>query len=224
MKRSQINKLIESSMSFMEQMRFHLPPWAFWAPAEWQGKAEQAQEIIQNMLGWDITDFGGNDFNAKGLILFTIRNGNLQTDSKPYAEKVMIVQENQQTPYHFHWQKMEDIINRDGGNLVIEIYGSTAEERFSQNPVILSVDGFRRTVEPGGRVVLTPGQSICLEPGVYHRFYGEKGKGAILVGEVSAVNDDRNDNRFFEPQGRFPKIEEDEEPLFLLNTDYPRYF
>ena len=223
MKRSQINQLIDSSISFMEQMSFHLQPWAFWAPNQWQGKAEQAQEIIQNMLGWDITDFGRDDFNAKGLILSTMRNGNLQTDSKHYAEKLMIVQENQETPYHFHWQKMEDIINQGGGNLIIEIYGSTTDERFSQNPVILSVDGLRHRVEPGGRVVLTPGQSICLEPGVYHRFYGEKGKGTVLVGEVSAVNDDRNDNRFYEPQGRFPRIEEDEGPRYLLITDYPHY-
>jgi D-lyxose ketol-isomerase len=224
MKRSQINKIIEASISFMKQMRFQLPPWALWRPTQWQGKAKQAQEIINNMLGWDITDFGRNDFDAKGLILFTIRNGNLQTDLKPYAEKVMIVQENQETPYHFHWKKMEDIINRGGGNLIIEINGSTNKEGFSQNPVILNVDGFLRTVEPGGQVVLTPGQSICLKPGVYHRFYGEKGKGTVLVGEVSAVNDDRNDNRFYEPQGRFPSIEEDEEPHYLLITDYPRYF
>ena len=208
----------------MKQMRFHLPPWAFWKPTQWQAKAKQAQEIIRNMLGWDITDFGKNDFNDRGLILFTIRNGNLQTDLKPYAEKVMIVQENQQTPYHFHWKKMEDIINRGGGNLIIEINGSTKDEGLSQSPVTLSVDGFLRTVEPGGRVVLTPGQSICLKPGVYHRFYGEKGKGTVLVGEVSAVNDDLSDNRFYEPQGRFPSIEEDEEPHYLLITDYPRYF
>jgi D-lyxose ketol-isomerase len=58
---------------------------------------------------------------------------------------------------------------------------------------------------------------------VYHRFYGESGKGRVLVGEVSAVNDDRTDNRFYEPVGRFPEIEEDEKPLHLLVTDYPRY-
>ena len=223
MKRSQINTLIDSSVSFIKQMSFHLPPWAFWAPAQWRGKAEQAEEIIRNMLGWDLTDFGGDDFAARGLILFTIRNGNLQTDAKPYAEKIMIVQENQETPWHSHWKKMEDIISRGGGNLILEIYGSTADGGFTQNPVSVSIDGLRHRVEPGGRVVLTPGQSICLEPGVYHRFYGEKGKGAVLAGEVSAVNDDLNDNRFYEPQGRFPNIEEDEEPRFLLVTDYQRY-
>jgi D-lyxose ketol-isomerase len=223
MKRSQINTLIDSSISYMKQMGFHLPPWAFWAPDRWRGKAEEAREIARNMLGWDLTDFGGGDFFTRGLILFTIRNGNLQADSKPYAEKVMIVQENQETPWHFHWQKMEDIINRGGGNLVLEISASTPEGVFSRDPVSLSVDGLRRSVEPGGRVLLTPGQSICLEPGVYHRFYGEKGKGSVLVGEVSTVNNDLTDNRFYQPLGRFPAIEEDEEPRFLLVTDYRRY-
>lgn len=32
-----------------------------------------------------------------------------------------------------------------------------------------------------------------------HRFYGEKGKGKVLVGEVSMVNDDNTDNCFYRP-------------------------
>jgi hypothetical protein len=43
------------------------------------------------------------------------------------------------------------------------------------------------------------------------------------VGEVSSVNDDNTDNRFYRPMPRFPEIEEDESPLHLLCTDYPRY-
>ena len=42
------------------------------------------------------------------------------------------------------------------------------------------------------------------------------------VGEVSQVNDDRTDNRFEPPVGRFPAIEEDEAPYRLLCTEYPR--
>ena len=34
-------------------------------------------------------------------------------------------------------------------------------------------------------------------------------------------NDDANDNRFYEELGRFPKIEEDEEPYRLLCNEYP---
>ena len=38
------------------------------------------------------------------------------------------------------------------------------------------------------------------------------------------VNDDTRDNRFLEPLGRFPAIEEDEEPLYLLCNEYREYW
>ncbi len=223
MKRSEINQLITKSILFFDAMNFKLPPWALWKPTDWKGKSETCGEIVNNMLGWDLTDFGSGDFHKRGLILFTIRNGNVKTDKKPYAEKIMIVEENQETPMHCHWSKMEDIINRGGGNLVIELYNSEGNNVCSEKPVVLKTDGILRTVEPGGKVILTPGESICLEQGVFHRFYGEPGKGKVFVGEVSAVNDDNTDNYFSEPVGRFPEIEEDELPLHLLASDYPKY-
>ena len=79
-------------------------------------------------------------------------------------------------------------------------------------------------MEPGGRIVLHPGQSICMEQYLYHRFYGEPGHGKVMVGEVSQCNDDTSDNRFYEPVGRFPEIEEDEAPLHLLCSDYGKFF
>jgi D-lyxose ketol-isomerase len=42
------------------------------------------------------------------------------------------------------------------------------------------------------------------------------------VGEVSKVNDDWTDNHFLDGVGRFPDIDEDEEPLYLLAMDYHR--
>lgn len=223
MKRSEINQLIAESISFFDLMNFKLPPWAFWKPSDWKGKSDVCEEIVNNMLGWDLTDFGSGDFKKRGLILFTIRNGNIKIDKKPYAEKAMIVDEMQETPMHFHWHKMEDIINRGGGNLVIELYSSEGNNKFSDTPVTLKTDGIVRTVEPGGKVILTPGESICLEQGIFHRFYGEAGKGKVFVGEVSAVNDDNFDNCFYEPVGRFPEIDEDELPLHLLVSDYQKF-
>ena len=123
MKRSKINHLIRESIFFFDQMNFKLPPWGHWAPGEWKGKYETCSEIVDNMLGWDLTDFGSGDFYQ----------------------------------------------------------------------------------------------------GIYHRFYGESGKGKVFVGEVSAVNDDTSDNRFLEPVGRFPKIEEDEAPIHLLASDYKNF-
>ncbi|HSM46326.1 MAG TPA: D-lyxose/D-mannose family sugar isomerase [Draconibacterium sp.] len=224
MKRSEINQLIKLSKEFFNQMNFKLPPWAFWKPDDWKGKYETCSEIADNMLGWDLTDFGSGDFHRYGLILFTIRNGNIRKDKKPYAEKIMIVEEMQETPTHFHWSKMEDIINRGGGNLVIELWNSTPEEELSNEPFTVKTDGVLRKLLPGDKIILTPGESICLTQGLYHRFYGEAGKGKVLVGEVSAVNDDNTDNRFNPPVGRFPEIEEDEAPLHLLVSDYHKYF
>ncbi len=62
---------------------------------------------------------------------------------------------------------------------------------------------YPRTVEAGGKVILTPGESICLEQGMYHRFYGEPGKGKVLVGEVSMVNDDAAITAFMNPSDGF---------------------
>lgn len=224
MKRSEINRIIEGAKLFLADHRFHLPPWAYWTPADWKKNRESVSEVVDNMLGWDITDFGSRNFYKRGLFLFTLRNGKYNVDKKPYAEKIMIVEENQETPMHFHWAKMEDIINRGGGNLVIELYNATPDEKLDETtPVRLKTDGVKRVVEPGGIVILQTGESICLEQGVYHRFYGEPGKGTVLVGEVSAVNDDTADNRFHEVVGRFPQIVEDEDPVHLLVSDYEKF-
>ena len=70
-------------------------------------------------------------------------------------------------------------------------------------------------------MVLQPGESITLEPYVYHKFYGALGEGTVVVGEVSAVNDDTAANRFLDAKGRFPRIDEDEPPVHLLCNEYP---
>ncbi len=220
MKRSEINRILRDAKEFLYEKNFLLPPWAYWTIDEWRENRENAEEIFNNMLGWDITDFGSGDFHRRGLFLFTIRNGKFNVDKKPYAEKIMIVEENQETPMHYHWSKMEDIINRSGGNLVIELYNSTPDDKLDTTDVHYKKDGVKGSVKAGGKVVLTPGESISLEQGVYHRFYGEPGKGRVLVGEVSMVNDDSTDNCFLETIGRFPTIVEDEEPLYLLVNDY----
>lgn len=223
MRRTEINQLIRESIDFFNQMNFKLPPWGYWSPEEWRGKYDIYSEIVDNMLGWDLTDFGSGDFHRRGLILFTLRNGNFKIDNKPYAEKAMIVEENQETPMHFHWSKMEDIINRGGGNLVLELYSSNENEELSDDDFNIQIDGVKHQMKPNTKVILTPGESISLKQGIYHRFYGEPGKGKVLVGEVSAVNDDTSDNRFLEPVGRFPEIKEDDKPLHLLVSDYKNY-
>ena len=223
MKRSEINTIMSDAKNFLASKQFFLPPWAFWSIAEWKKNQEIAAEVINNRMGWDITDFGFGDFYKRGLFLFTLRNGNLNVDKKNYAEKIMIVEEDQETPFHYHRSKMEDIICRGGGNLIIELYNSTADNKLEDSHVRVKIDGIERTHAPGGKVVLHPGESISLEQGMFHRFYGEFGKGKVLVGEVSMVNDDASDNYFFEPMGRFSVIEEDVEAMHLLVSDYANF-
>ena len=223
MKRSEINALIREAMAFAKEYNFQLPPFAFWSPAEWAAKGSEADEIRECMLGWDLTDFGLGDFHKSGLILFTIRNGQMNNSAypKPYAEKLLIQEEEQITPMHFHWNKAEDIINRSGGNLMVQVYNSTAEDGLADTDVTVSTDGVSRTVKAGDVIRLGPGESISITSRMYHKFWGENGKGKVLVGEVSMVNDDNTDNRFYDPIGRFPEIEEDEDPLYLLFSEYP---
>ena len=85
----------------------------------------------------------------------------------------------------------------------------------------MPVDGIIRTLPAGGLLKLDPGESVTLLPGVWHAFWGE-GKD-VLIGEVSTVNDDLNDNWFREKIGRFSSIEEDVAPNHLLVSDYPQF-
>ena len=222
MKRSQINDIIREGVQFLRQCNFHLPPFAFWTPDHWRSKGPECDEIRRNMLGWDVVDFGRADFARCGILLFTMRNGNTRSpdDTKPYCEKILISRENQRCLMHFHWQKMEDIINHCGGDLLIQLHGSDENEMPDRvNPVRVRLDGVATEVPAGGCVRLKPGESVCLPQRLYHELWAEGG--TVLSREVSAVNDDTADNRFAEEVGRFPEIEEDEPPLHYLCNEYP---
>ncbi len=223
MKRTEINKLQKEATAFFGNHNFFLPKWAFWSKANWEAKRDVTAEIVEKKLGWDVTDFGLGNFEKYGLLLFTIRNGKFEAkENKTYAEKIMIVREAQVTPWHFHWIKTEDIINRGGGNLVIELCNANEEEQLADTPVYVQIDGIAHTIDPKEKVILEPGESITLSPYLYHTFYGESGKGSVLVGEVSSVNEDEKDNRFLKNLGRFPKIVEDEPLLYFLCNEYPK--
>jgi len=225
MRRSEINAILREADAFIRQQQFHLPPFAYWTPEDWSHRGADVSEIVANNLGWDITDFGQGDYRKIGLFLFTLRNGSPQNlehcTGKVYAEKLLIVDVQQITPFHFHWQKMEDIINRGGGSLLIQLYNSTPNDRVDETrEIVVSVDGIVRRVAPGGIVTLSPGESITLPTRLYHKFWAEESR--VLVGEVSTVNDDQTDNKFLDPMGRFPTIEEDEPPMHLLVSDYKK--
>ena len=218
MKRSDIDNYIEEAIVFWEKHQFYLPKWAKLSPEKWQKNGKEYGEIRRNGLGWDVTDFAKNDFENEGLTLFTIRNGNVKRDKKPYCEKIMLVREKQVTPIHFHWKKMEDIINRGGGTLCMKLWKADKNENLSGEDCTFQLDGVTTKLDAGKVLRLEPGQSISFEPYMYHTFWAENGH--CMVGEVSTVNDDDNDNRFYEPLGRYPSIEEDTPAKYVLCNEY----
>lgn len=224
MKRSKINREIERLIDFARQRGFLLPPFAHWTPREWQERKSGHEHLRATRCGWDITDFGKGDFAKAGLTLLTLRNGypdgKDRPHQKPYCEKLMLVQERQLTPAHFHFKKTEDIINRGGGRLICRAWKATHDERLSDEALEVLKDGERLECPAGAEISLDPGESVTLRPHIYHAFWAEAGGGPVLTGEVSSVNDDERDNRFLEDVPRFPKIEEDEPPRHLLVTDY----
>lgn len=223
MKRSEINAVIKRFEKLLEEHRFELPPFCKWTPEEWQTKGHEYDEIRDNMLGWDVTDYGMGDFSHLGLALITIRNGNVHNPkyTKTYAEKIIMCDSGQVSPMHFHWHKMEDIINRGGNDIHFTLYNATEDEQLADTPVKIFSDGRCYTVPAVETVVLKPGQSLSLYPYYYHEFVIPEG-GPVLIGEVSMCNDDNTDNRFLNPLGRFPTIEEDEPPYRLLCNEYPK--
>ena len=226
MKRSEINTIMREADAFIRERGFYLPPFAYWTPAEWSAKGEEVREIVETGLGWDITDFGGGEYAKLGLFLFTLRNGhprNWETlEGKLYAEKIMVVGVDQVTPMHFHWSKAEDIINRGGGRLAIQLYNATEDDGLADTDVTVRIDSVERVVRAGDTVFLSPGESITLPTRLYHKFWGVESR--VLAGEVSLVNDDARDNRFYEPVPRYSAIDEDVPPLHLLVQDYARYY
>ena len=223
MKRSELNRIMKSALSLAAEYRFALPPFVTWSMEEWRGKSHEYDEIKDNMLGWDITDFGSGDFHKVGLLMITLRNGNFNNPKyrKTYAEKLLISEVGQVTPCHCHWKKMEDIINRGGGVLVLKCYNSGAQREMLDTPVTVYKDGRAYEAAAGERIEVNVGESITLIPGQYHTFWAEKA--ACLIGEVSKTNDDNVDNHFYEPVGRFPNIEEDEPILYPLFSEYPPF-
>jgi D-lyxose ketol-isomerase len=227
MKRSEVNEIIRESDKFIRSFGYVMPPFAYWSPQELKARtASDSRAILQARLGWDITDYGQGKFDELGLFLFTTRNGN-QEDLKKgggmlYAEKIMISREKQLSPMHRHIVKAEDIINRGGGTLVLELFNSNPDGSVDEKTdVEVATDGRIVRQKAGGLLKLQPGESVTLLPGNWHAFWGEGGD--VLIGEVSTVNDDLTDNIFREPIGRFSSIDEDEAPLHLLVSDYDKW-
>jgi len=222
MKRSQINRILQDAAALIDRFGFALPPFAHLAPGAL--RALTGSDILTRRLGWDVTDYGGGDFDRLGLALFTLRNGRLADlragRGMAYAEKLLVLRQGQLCPMHTHRIKAEDIINRGGGVLAVDLFASDSQgRRDPQAAVTVICDGLPRTVPAGGTLRLGPGESVTLMPGDWHAFRAEGGD--CLLGEVSTVNDDLTDNIFDPDLPRFANVTEDEAPWRLLVSDYP---
>jgi D-lyxose ketol-isomerase len=228
--RSQLEASIGLAKNVFAKFTIALPPFAFWTAADWHDAGPEYDEIRECMLGWDVTDFGSGDFRRIGRTLFTLRNG-LANDArypKGYAEKLILDPEGQRAPAHFHRTKREDIINRAGGNIVVQLTPVDACDRPGSGSLEVRIDGCRRTVPAGELIRLRPGESLCIPPRTIHQFWGEEGTGLNIDGigytvssEVSSVCDDRSDNFFLDPMTRFPRIHDDVPRRHYLCHEYP---
>src|SRR5579883_626520 len=137
-----------------------------------------------------------------------------------YSEKALFAEDGQRTPHHYHVVKTEDILNRGGARFVVELFKVDHAGRRLDERVRALKDATMIEVEPGGRVVLEPGESLVLQPCVAHAFWAEGG--AALAGEISLANDDATDNYFLPPPEPPMPIEEDAPMRRPTVRDYAR--
>lgn len=213
MKRSEINCAIAWAEELLAKNNIRLPDMAYWSLSEIKNHVSALDMVQQVELGWDITDFGRNDFARLGAVLYTVRNGcaDNPTIGVPYCEKYIIMREGQRLPKHYHIFKTEDIINRASGDLSVFLWNVDSKTGTpTDTDVCVRMDGIVHRFSPGEEVVVTKGNSITLPPFVAHVFGPRKGSSDCIVGEVSKVNDDHTDNYFLEAVARFADIDEDE--------------
>ena len=116
MKRSKANSIIEYTMDALKKAQFPLPPFAYYGPEEWANLPEEEIEVVENMLCWDITDFGSGDFDRVGLTIFTFRNGNFYAKEKypkPYRHLMRSVNNGWEQAEQYLRKGMEEGLIRE---------------------------------------------------------------------------------------------------------------
>lgn len=224
MKRSFVDARIDEMIAMCERHGARLPGFAQWGEDDYRADPAAARRILDGGLGWNVVEFKPGGFAQTGLSVFTLRMGDwrqlAQGRGRLYAEKVLLVQDGQRTPHHYHIVKTEDIVNRGGARFVVELFkvdraGARLKERFRALKDVKTLD-----LEPGAKVMLEPGESLTLDPFVAHAFWAEGG--ATLAGEVSLANDDRADNLFLPPLSAPAAIVEDSARKYVTVRDHER--
>ena len=224
MKRSFINARIEAMLESCERHGARLPPFALRGEDDYRADPAAAARILDGGLGWNVVEFQPGAFAKAGLGVFTLRMGDWRHLShgrgRLYGEKLLLAEDGQRTPLHYHIVKTEDIVNRGGAKFVVELVrvdraGAPLNERFRALKDVRTLD-----LQPGARVTLEPGESLTLEPFIAHAFWAEGG--ATLAGEISLANDDLSDNYFLPALAAPAPIDEDAPRRFITVRDLPK--
>ncbi|MFP4381073.1 MAG: D-lyxose/D-mannose family sugar isomerase [Candidatus Sumerlaeia bacterium] len=232
MKRSDINNEIQLALDVFEAHRFYLPKWAAWSPENWEHCGPEVAQIKACMLGWSVTDFDRDNFREQGFVTFIERNGIVDemrefaqrhsVQDKAYGERLGFIQKRQATAMLKHNISTKDIVNRGGGDLVVQIFLSTPDDELDEhNRIPTCINGIAYNIKAGGISRLAPGDGITIHAGVFHKFWAEKA--GCIVGEIYTSSPKKNEIFLLEPGEWYNRIEEDEDPLFLLNHEYPEF-
>lgn len=217
MLRSFIDDVIEDALETCARHGYALPPFALWSPQEAVRHPHALEAMAAGGLGWNVVEFASGAFMRQGLVVFTSRMGPAADlpsgGGRLYAEKILVAQDGQVTPHHYHVVKTEDIVNRGGARFVVELFGVDQQGQPTGQPLLVRKDVDLVEVPPHGRVILEPGESIVLEPFVAHAFWAEGG--AVLAGEVSLVNDDASDNYFLPALPPMDAVVDDQPARFV---------
>ena len=171
MKRSAVNQAIAWPRTICKKTISICPNTPYWPLETWKANAGKLDTVRKVMLGWDITDYGLNDFEHIGSVLYTVRNGSIEDKNVgvPFCEKYIVMRDGQRLTNHYHVAKTEDIINRAGGTLRLYLWKvDPATGKMTDEDVDVYMDGVLHTFKAGEEVLVEPGNSISLTPYIAH--------------------------------------------------------
>ena len=223
MKRSRINEILREGDAFIRSFGYVMPPFAYWSPEELRARKPRASSR-RGSAGTSPTT-GKTSSTNSACSCSQSRNGRAEDLARGqgmlYAEKIMISRKNQLSPMHRHVVKAEDIINRGGGKLVLELFMPDAEGNIDHagRGARCRADGVMRKLPRRRASEARAGRKRDASAG---RVAWILGRGRRCADRRSFDGQRRSDRQYLPRPDRHasPQIEEDEAPLHLLVSDY----
>lgn len=112
----------------------------------------------------------------------------------------------------------EDIINRGGGKMVMELLNQRNDGRVEEEKEVnVEKDGRIVKKKEGENMKIKKGERVKIMKGNWKDLWGEGGD--VMIGEVQNVNEDMKENILREKIGRLQDIEEKEKKLNMIVYD-----